>query len=135
MLLPLPDPASRQRAMRGSMLEVEFAQHSDPGRVRDHNEDYLGYAAPATPEQVQTHGWLFALADGVGGQDHGEVASRTAIESLTAGFFAAPKGEPLTTMLPRRVQAANRRVLDAGHAASGQSAMATTLVACALRYD
>jgi protein phosphatase len=118
------------------MLEVEFAQRSDPGRVRDHNEDYLGYAAPATAEQVHTHGWLFALADGVGGQDRGEVASRTAIESLTAGFFAGPKGELLTAMLPRLVQASNRRVLDAGHAVGpGQSAMATTVVACALRYD
>jgi serine/threonine protein phosphatase PrpC len=136
MLLPLPDPASRQRVTQSSMLEVEFAQHSDPGRVRDHNEDYLGYAAPSAPEQVHTHGWLFALADGVGGQDRGEVASRTAIESLTAGFLAAPKGELLTSMLPRLVQAANKRVLDAAQAVgSGQSAMATTLVSCALRYD
>ena len=45
------------------MLDVEFAQLSDPGKSRDHNEDYLGYAMPETPEQARTHGWLFALAD------------------------------------------------------------------------
>jgi PPM family protein phosphatase len=136
VVLPLPDPASRQRSTHTSVLELEFAQHSDPGRARDHNEDYLGYAAPATPEQIQTHGWLFVLADGVGGQDRGEIASRTAVESLIAGFSAAPKGELLPSLLPRLVQAANKRVLDAGQAVgSGQSAMATTLVACALRYD
>jgi len=45
-----------------SMLDVEFAQLSDVGTVREHNEDYLGFALPATPEQVRTHGWLFALA-------------------------------------------------------------------------
>ena len=33
------------------MLDVEFAQLSDHGRVRDHNEDYLGYVSPATPER------------------------------------------------------------------------------------
>jgi len=47
------------------MLDLEFAQRTDVGRVRNHNEDYLGYAAPAAPAQARSHGWLFALADGV----------------------------------------------------------------------
>jgi serine/threonine protein phosphatase PrpC len=66
------------RAAQSTMLEVEFAQLSDNGRTRDHNEDYIGYVSPATPEEARTHGWLFALADGVGGHAHGEVASREA---------------------------------------------------------
>ena len=41
------------------MLDVEFMQLSDPGRVRGHNEDYLGHA------QAGDTGWLFALADGI----------------------------------------------------------------------
>ena len=61
------------------MLDLEFTALSDPGRVRDHNEDCLGHFAPPDNEWVRAHGWLFALADGVGGQDHGEVASRVAI--------------------------------------------------------
>ena len=68
------------------MLDLEYAQASDCGRVRDHNEDYLGCALPEVPEREQTHGWLFALADGVGGQEKGEVASRTAVETLLGGF-------------------------------------------------
>ncbi len=118
------------------MLDVEFAQLSDPGRVREQNEDYVGYALPATPAQARTHGWLFALADGVGGQECGEVASRAAVESLLAGFRAANPGEPLTSLLPRLMQAANAHVFDAGAAtARSVGAMATTLVACALRFD
>ena len=118
------------------MLDLEFAQLSDPGRLRGHNEDFLGHFVPASPDQAHTHGWLFALADGVGGQDRGEIASRTAIESLIADFPAAPKGELLTSLLPRLVQAANRQVIDAGHSfGPGGSAMATTVVACALRFD
>src|ERR1700736_2121362 len=112
------------------MLDVEFAQLSDPGRVREQNEDYLGYA------QTSNQGWLFALADGVGGHDRGEVASRAAVESLLEGFRGAPAGELHTGLLPRLVQTANTHVLDAGHGVQQNGAgMATTLVACALRFD
>jgi protein phosphatase len=118
------------------MLDVEFAHLSDCGRMREHNEDYLGYVVPATPAQVRTHGWLFALADGVGGQGGGEVASRTAVERLLAGYRASAGGDLHTTLLPRLVQEANLRVYETGRAASaGGVAMATTLVACGLRFD
>lgn len=118
------------------MLDVEFAQLSDTGRVRDHNEDYLGSVVPGTPAEARSHGWLFVLADGVGGQERGEVASRIAVESMLAGFRGAPRGEPLAGLLTRLVQAANAQVLDAGLAAEpGGVNMATTLVACALRFD
>jgi PPM family protein phosphatase len=118
------------------MLDVEFAQLSDFGKSRDHNEDYLGYALPETPEQARTHGWLFALADGVGGHDDGEVASHAAVEHLTSGFRNAPKDEPLGALLTRLVQAANLCVYETGKRASkGGTNMATTIVACALRYD
>ena len=118
------------------MLDLEFAQLSDPGRVREHNEDHLGYALPATPAHVRSHGWLFALADGVGGQEHGEIASQAAVESVVAGFRDAPAGEPHSALLTRLVQAANVRVFEAGHLGGrSRTGMATTIVACALRFD
>jgi serine/threonine protein phosphatase PrpC len=118
------------------MLDLEFVEKSDDGQVRDHNEDYLGYAAPATPARVRSHGWLFALADGVGGQKKGEVASRTAIESLLAGFQGSPGGESHGALLPRLVQKANAHVFETAVAGGRDCAgMATTLVACALRFD
>ena len=121
---------------QSSGLQVEFAQLSDPGRVRGHNEDYLGHVAPDTAARTRSHGWLFAVADGVGGHDKGEVASRVAIDTLTAGFKSAVAGEPLSSLLQRLVQAANLQVYETGRSASpGGTAMATTVVACALRYD
>ena len=129
--------AVRQRPLQDSMLDLEFAQLSDPGRVRGHNEDYLGQVLPATPEQARSHGWLFALADGVGGHDCGEVASQAAVEFVLSGFRAARSGESPTALLPRVVQAANTHVFETGLASSsrGSSSMATTLVACILRFD
>jgi protein phosphatase len=117
-------------------LEIEFAELSNPGRVRDHNEDYFGHVLPESQEQARSHGWLFVLADGVGGHDKGEVASKAAVECVTGGFSGAPAGEQHAAMLQRLVQAANVFVYETGRAASpGGVAMATTIVACALRYD
>lgn len=118
------------------MLALEFAELSDVGRVRDHNEDYSGHVLPASETEGRTQGWLFAVADGVGGEELGEVASQTAIETLIAGFRAAPKGEAHTVLMPRLIQTANTRIYELGKAASpGGSRMATTVVTCALRYD
>ena len=117
-------------------MNVEYTQVSDLGQVREQNEDYLGYAIPANPKQARTQGWLFALADGVGGHAQGEVASRTAVEAMLAGFRESDGSESLGSLLKRLVQAANTRVLEAAIAAGPSGAgMATTLVACALRFD
>src|SRR5580704_13572108 len=130
--------AAAARAYRpvDSSMDVEFTQLSDRGQLREGNEDYMGHVLPATPERVRSHGWLFVLADGVGGHDLGEVASRTAVESMLASFREAPAAEPHKALLGRLAQVANARVIDAGHASgSVGTSMATTLVTCALRYD
>lgn len=117
-------------------MDIEFTEVSDRGRVREQNEDYFGHVAPGALDQERSRGWLFVLADGVGGHDRGEVASQTAVETVVQGFREAPPTEPHATLLPRLVQLANTRVLDAAQSAAGAGpGMATTLVACALRYD
>lgn len=127
---------SARRADSGHMLDLEFVARTDVGRVRDHNEDYLGHVSPATPAQVRTHGWLFVLADGVGGQEKGEVASKTAVEAVMGGFHDAKDGESHSAVLQRLVQRANTTVFEAAVTGGRTSAgMATTIVACALRYD
>lgn len=123
-------------ALLHAKLEVEFAQLSDPGRIRENNEDYFGYVQPGSALQAQSHGWLFAVADGVGGQQLGEVASRTAVESILGNFSRSVGGESHSGLLRRLVQAANHAVYEAGHSAgAGGVRMATTIVVCTLRYD
>lgn len=117
------------------MLELEFAQFSDPGRVRRNNEDSLAFVEPADAGEARSRGWLFALADGVGGQAAGEVASRAAVDSISEGFRKAVPGELLPTLLRRLVQDANAQVYSASHNGPVRVNMSTTLVACALRFD
>lgn len=118
------------------MLDVDFGEFSDVGKVRDQNEDSHGHVAPANPAQARSHGWLFVLADGVGGHARGEVASRIAVDCLLEGFRESRAHEPHTTLLPRLAEKANLQVYEAGRtAAPGGARMATTLVACGLRHD
>ena len=133
------------------MLELEFAELTDPGLTRGHNEDCVGHFAPTSPAQIQSQGFLFALADGVGGQEKGEVASRLAIDAVLAGFRKIPKGVMHVSLLPRLVQDANQAVFDAGNESHGRpdpgyvdpggailptgTHMASTIVLCALRFD
>ena len=118
------------------MLDVQFGQASDFGKVRTNNEDAMGSFIPASRHQARSHGYLFAVADGVGGMDLGEVASATAISVITEEFAKAQAGTMLISLLPRLIQHANAAVHDCGLAAEYRGKkMATTLVGCALRYD
>src|ERR1700692_1770874 len=77
----------RRQLAENPTMELDFAQLSDIGRTREHNEDCLGYVQPRSPAQAQSHGWLFVVADGVGGQKLGELASYAAVENLLENFW------------------------------------------------
>ena len=118
------------------MLDVQFGQASDFGKVRTNNEDSMGSFIPSSRQQARSHGFLFAVADGVGGRDLGEVASATAVKVLSEEFPKAPSGSMLISLLPRLVTEANAAVHDLtlSNEYRGKK-MATTLVCCALRFD
>jgi PPM family protein phosphatase len=118
------------------MLDVVFGEASDPGKVRTNNEDAMGSFIPSSRHQARSHGYLFVVADGVGGLDLGEIASSTAVSVLVREFEKAPAGAMLISLLPRLVQYANAAVHDRTLAQEFRGKkMATTAVACALRHD
>jgi len=118
------------------MMDIEVAQSTNMGRVRDHNEDAIGSWIPDSRARKRSHGWLLALADGVGGHDFGEVASALAIETLIAEFPKAAPNSPLASLLPDLIRLANTRIVERAADVKGKGlSMCTTVVACALRYD
>ena len=125
------DGAVRHETKRYDRCRVRRTLGSRARAARD--EDYLGHVAP---RYGGGHGYFFVLADGVGGHDLGEVASKTAVESVLEGFRKSSAGELHPALLTGLVRTANVRVIDAGHDANpAGSRMATTIVACALRHD
>lgn len=118
------------------MLELEFGQATNPGKVRTNNEDCTGHFAPRSSLEVRSRGWLFVLADGVGGYDRGEVASAKAVQVVCDGFAEAQENTSLLALLPRLIQHANAAVHDEGLSRERRGRqMATTIVTCALRHD
>lgn len=93
--------------------------------MRERNEDrWLVRDYPGT--------MLLAVADGVGGEEGGEIASTAAIEALGSAFVAPSYFEVARSSLSVAVQAANRAVLDAAKSERVPNA-ATTIVAAAVR--
>ncbi len=98
------------------MLRVaEQYAGTDTGRQRRANEDSLLAHAP-----------LFVVADGMGGAQAGEVASRIAIESFQSGLPDVSHPELELAALAR---AANARIHELSHSNAEQAGMGTTLTA------
>jgi PPM family protein phosphatase len=93
---------------------AEEAVRTDTGRQRNANEDSLYVAAP-----------LFVVADGMGGAQAGEVASKAAAESFAGELPAAPPEQ----VLEETIEGANRTIHELARKDPGLAGMGTTTTA------
>jgi protein phosphatase len=104
------------------MLRVaEEAHKTDTGRQRQANEDSYFARAP-----------LFAVADGMGGAQAGEVASRIAARAFERRRNVSDS-EPAEGQLEEIAQQANREIHQLAQEDSSRAGMGTTLTAALLR--
>lgn len=101
---------------------LAWALRSDPGKVREHNEDFAGAVT-----DLDDRGPLFVVADGLGGHAAGEVASRVAVDAALEDWCKGSASSPAAAARSA-VRAANVAVFDAAidHHRRG---MGTTIVA------
>src|SRR5947207_2248823 len=72
---------------------------------------------------------IFAVADGVGGSEAGEVASQTAVEVLDEAFRHQVDGADIEDLMELAIQRANASIHRMSHEHAKLSMMATTIVA------
>lgn len=97
-----------------------YGSRTEIGNMREHNEDSLTVLPP-----------LFAVADGMGGHEAGEVASEITINTLND---LAPQSADAEA-LARAVVAANLNVIKAPSQGVGREGMGTTLTAAILEKE
>ena len=118
--------------------KLQFAGLTDPGRVRDHNEDHVFWDDALG---------LVIVADGMGGYNAGEVASEIAVTTV-AGWvrerLPGIVGEPedpftglaaATALLEAAIQEANAVIHHAAETQPQCAGMGTTIVACLFHED
>lgn len=108
---------------------------TDVGRVREHNEDYVTSREPLDIYDEALHGWIYLVADGVGGADAGEVASRFASERTLENYLQDTQNPDLGERLLAAMQAANTDLRQMVAERDTNSRMATTMVAVVLQED
>jgi len=118
-----------------SPVKITYAESSVTGPVRPHNEDFVLYWEPDTEQDRQSRGAVSLLADGVGGQGFGEVASKLAVETALRVFQEADPATTDNQLLWRMFNAANLAVYDAGMVHGGQDRMASTLTVSLFRRN
>lgn len=101
------------------MNKINLYGFTDPGRTRSSNEDCI-LCMPDIPAAI--------LADGMGGHSAGEVASRTAVDTIAAILRQTTRGISARERLESAVQAAHSVIREKSRQSIRCRGMGTTVV-------
>jgi protein phosphatase len=112
-----------------SIGRINASLKTDQGQVRDHNEDFISFKEPTNASLAARDGWVYIVADGVGGADAGEVASKFSTERTIENYLADDEMTDWGERLYQAMQKANTELRQMFIEKSTGNRMATTMVA------
>ncbi len=113
---------------------IEVSSQSDIGCLRQNNEDSFGYWEPDDDQQFLRKGRLAVVADGMGGYEGGQEASRLAVETLMAVYRDAEGNDPQAALI-EALQSAHEQIRQYSFAHPELRGMGTTCTAAAIVQD
>jgi protein phosphatase len=116
---------------------VVGAFRSDAGPTRQSNEDSAALVIPSDDDILESQGVLGVVADGMGGHEGGEVASRIAVESIPELYYQDLASEPQPPdpkrALVAALHSANERIFKQAAEVHQLVGMGSTCTALVLR--
>ena len=106
--------------------------HAQHIGARHYQQDSLGLADPEDQAFLAHGGYLAVLCDGMGGMEHGDIASQTAIRATLDAYALKTPEESIPAALERSAREANERVIEAALNLGLKEGVGTTLVAAVL---
>jgi len=113
---------------------IAYAGLTDVGCERENNEDRFAYWEAASDELFARKGRLLLIADGMGGYEGGQEASRIAIETIEHVYVEASEGDP-HDWLDQGFSIAHRSIQDYASRHPEFHGMGTTCVTAAILRD
>ena len=106
-----------------------LASHAQHIGSRRYQQDSFGFADLEDGEFLEHAGFLSVLCDGMGGMEHGDVASETAVRAMLDAYALKTPAESIPRALERSAREANQRVIEAAARLGLSEGVGTTLVA------
>ena len=106
--------------------------HAQHIGARHYQQDSIGLADPEDHAFLAHGGFLAVLCDGMGGMEHGDVASQTAVRAIREAYAQKLPAESIPAALERAARKANEQVIAAALNLGLKEGVGTTLVAAVL---
>jgi serine/threonine protein phosphatase PrpC len=113
------------------LTRVSMGEKTDMGMVRRRNEDDLGHWVPSDPEEAQRKGYLYIVADGMGGHLAGDRASELAVSIITKTYYEDPSLD-IGDSLHYAIETTNARIHEEATERT-KAGMGTTVVCAVVR--